>query len=108
MALSNEYIQSQVIKVLPIGETDIFDDQLDILIGGAVSKMISEGVDVEAKDKEDNDLFVEGSNRSKDYIMCIAYQLIKDMDLDVDVNFLTEQYITRVGTLRCYVSMRQR
>lgn len=108
MALTNQYIKDQVKKILPIGETDIFDDQLEILVGGALSKLISEGLDVEAKDKEGNDLFNEGENRAYDFIICVAYQCLKDMDLDVDVNFLTEQYITRIGTLRSYVSMRQR
>lgn len=108
MALTNQYIKDQIKKILPIGETDIFDDQLEILVGGALSKLISEGLDVEAKDKEGNDLFNEGENRAYDFIICVAYQCLKDMDLDVDVNFLTEQYITRIGTLRSYVSMRQR
>lgn len=108
MALTNQYIKDQIKKILPIGETDIFDDQLEILVGGALSKLISEGLDVEAKDKQGNDLFNEGENRAYDFIICVAYQCLKDMDLDVDVNFLTEQYITRIGTLRSYVSMRQR
>lgn len=108
MALTNQYIKDQVKKILPIGETDIFDDQLDILVGGAVSKLISEGLDNNAEDKEGNAIFTEGDNRAYDYIICVAYQCLKDMDLDVDVNFLTEQYITRIGTLRSYVSMRQR
>ena len=107
MALTREYIKSQVKKILPIGETDIYDDQLDILVGGAVSKLISEGLD-NAAQAGGEDLFTEGDNRSYDYIICVAYQCLKDMDLDVDVNFLTEQYITRINTLRSYVSMRQR
>jgi len=106
--LTNQYIESQVKKILPIGETDIFDDQLEILVGGAISKLISEGLDVEAKDRDGNYLFNEGDNRAYDYICCVAYQVLKDLDLDVDMNFMTEQYITRVGTLRSYVSMRQR
>lgn len=107
-ALTNEYIKTTVKKILPIGDTNIFDDQLDVLVGGAISKLVGEGLDVEAKDKEGNYLFNEGDNRSYDYIICVAYQILKDMDLDVDMNFMTEQYITRVGTLRCYVSMKQR
>lgn len=107
-AISSEYIVSQVKKILPIGDTDIYNDQLEILVGGSISKLISEGLDVEAKDKEDNYIFTEGSNRAYDYICCVAYQVLKDLDVDVDMNFMTEQYITRVGTLRSYVSMRQR
>ena len=108
MALTNNYIKSQVMKILPIGETNIFDDQLDILVGGAISKLESEGVDVNAKDRAGNDIFTDNSNKAFDYSICIAYQVLKDMDIDVDMNFMTEQYITRIGTLRSYVSMKQR
>jgi len=106
--LTNQYIESQVKKILPIGDTDIFNDQLEILVGGSISKLISEGLDIDAKDSSGNNIFTEGDNRTYDYICCVAYQVLKDLDLDVDMNFMTEQYITRVGTLRSYVSMRQR
>lgn len=106
--LTNSYIKTQVKKILPIGDTDIFDDQLDILVGGAVSKLVSEGVDVQAKTKDNEYIFQEGGNKAYDYIICVAYQILKDMDLDVDMNFMTEQYITRIGTLRSYISMVQR
>lgn len=108
MALSNQYIKDQVVKILPIGDTNIFDDQLDILVGGSISKLESEGVDVNAKDKNEIDIFTEGSNKTFDLIACVAYQVLKDLDLDVDMNFMTEQYITRIGTLRSYISMKQR
>lgn len=106
--LTNAYIKTQVKKILPIGNTNIFDDQLDILIGGAISKLISEGVDINAVDKDGNNIFEEGGDKGYDYIICVGYQILKDMDLDVDMNFMTEQYITRIGTLRCYISMKQR
>lgn len=106
--LTNSYIKTQVKKILPIGDTDIFDDQLDILVGGAVSKLVSEGVDVQARTKGNEYIFQEGGNKAYDYIICVAYQILKDMDLDVDMNFMTEQYITRIGTLRSYISMVQR
>ena len=105
--LTKDYVIQKVKTILPIGETDIFDDQLDILVGGAISKLVSEGIDIEAKDKNGDYLFQEDNNKSYDYIICVGYQVLKDMDLDVDMNFMTEQYITRVGTLRCYISMRQ-
>lgn len=107
-AITKDYIATQVKKILPIGDTDIFDDQLEILIGGAISKMDTEGIDINATDKDGNLIFAEGSDKAYDYIICIGYQLLKDMDLDVDMNFMTEQYITRIGTLRCYISMKQR
>ena len=61
MALTRDYIKSQVKKILPIGETDIYDDQLDILVGGAVSKLISEGLD-NAAQADGEDLFTEGAS----------------------------------------------
>lgn len=106
--LSNEYIAEKAKKILPLGDTDIFDDQIDILVGGALSKMESEGVPIDSKDRDGNLIFTEDANKTYDFVCCVAYQLLKDLDLDVDMNFMTEQYITRLGTLRCYVSMKQR
>ena len=106
--LSNNYVMTQVKKILPLGDTDIYDDKMVILVAGAISKLRSEGVPIDAKDKEGNFFFQEGSNLTFDYCICIAYQVLKDMDLDVDMNFMTEQYITRINTLRCYITMKQR
>lgn len=106
--LTNDYIVTIVKQILPIADTDIFDDQLDILVGGAISKLSSEGVDIYAKEKNGDYIFQEGNNKAYDYCICIGYQVLKDMDLDVDMNFMTEQYITRINTLRCYISMKQR
>lgn len=105
--LSNSYVMTQVRKILPLGDTDIYDDKLQILIAGAISKLSSEGVPIDAKDKNGNSIFEEGSNISFDYCICISYQIMKDMDFDVDMNFMTEQYITRIGTLRCFISTKQ-
>lgn len=106
--LTNQYIIEQVKKILPIADTDIFDDQLDVLVGGAISKLSSEGVDIYAQDRHGEYIFQTDNNKAYDYSICVAYQVLKDMDLDVDMNFMTEQYITRIGTLRCYISMKQR
>lgn len=106
--ISNAYIKTQVKKILPIGDTTIYDDQLDILIGGAISKLVSEGIDIEAKDKRGEYIFQEGTNIASDYVICVGYQLMKDIDFDVDMDFMTEQYITRIGTLRCCLLTKQR
>ena len=106
--LTKDYVKTQVKKILPLGDTTIYDDKLDILIAGAISKLRTEGVPIDAKDKAGNYFFTEGSNEAYDYCICISYQCMKDMDFDVDMNFMTEQYITRIGTLRCYISMKQR
>lgn len=106
--LSNSYVMAQVKKVLPLGDTDLYDDKMEILVAGAISKLRTEGVPIDAKDKDGNDIFQEGFNEAFDYCICIAYQVMKDMDFDIDMNFMTEQYITRIGTLRCYISLKQR
>ena len=106
--ISITYVMTQVKQILPLGDTDIYDDKMYILIGGAISKLRIEGVPIDAKDKDGNYFFTEDSYMSFDYCICIAYQIMKDLDFDVDINFMTEQYITRIGTLRCYISMKQR
>lgn len=106
--IDSTYIMTNVKKLLPLGQTEMFDDQLDILIGGAINKLIGEGIDIDAKDKDGNSIFVQGSNIAKDYVICVSYQLMKDLDYDVNMDYLTEQYITRIGTMRCYITMKQR
>lgn len=105
--LDEEYVLANVKKILPLGDTDIFNDQLDILVGGAINKLVSEGIDIDAVDREGNYIFQQGSRMSKDYIICVGYQIMKDMDYDVNMDYLTEQYITRIGTMRCTISMKQ-
>lgn len=105
--LNVEYIKTEVLKLLPIGNTDIYNDQLEVLVRGAISKLNGEGVRIDALDKQGNPIFVQDSFISYDYIICISYQLLKDLDYDANFNYLTEQYITRIGTLRCYISTKQ-
>lgn len=108
--LSREYIKTHIIDILPIADSDLYIGQLDILIGGAINKLKNEGVHIDAQDKEGNYFFTEEEDnyQTDDYMICVAYQVLKDMDYDVDMNFMTEQYITRVNTLRCNISMKQR
>lgn len=106
--ITENYILENVKKLLPLGDTDIFDPQLEILVGGAINKLIGEGIDINATDRDGNDIFTEGSNIAKDYVICISYQLMKDLDYDVNMDYLTEQYITRIGTMRCYITTKQR
>lgn len=107
--LSIDFIKTKIIELLPITFTEIYDTQLEVLIGGAINKLKNEGVPINAKDKNGNLFFTEceGNYETYDYIICLSYQILKDMDYDVDMNFMTEQYITRVNTLRCNISMRQ-
>lgn len=90
--LSTDYLVTKMKALLPI-YSDEYDDQLAIVVSGAVSKLTSEGVP---------NVFTEGSDQANDYILCVSYQTALDMDFGIDYNRLMEQYITRVNTLRTY------
>lgn len=111
-AVTLEYITNRVLAVLPISdevsEGSLYGAQLDVLIPAAISKLDNEGVRLNAKDKEGEYIFTQDSFITQDYIMCLSYQVLKDMDYDTNFDYLTEQYITRVNTLRCNISLKQR
>lgn len=85
-------IISDIQKVLPIYDTDLYSDQLTVLVNGAIHKLEIEGVP---------NAFEFESSEYYDYITCLRYQVAADMDLDIDLARLKEQYVTRVNTLRC-------
>ena len=87
-----DQIINDVKQVLPIYDTDLYNYQLNILVQGAISKLENEGVPNE---------FEYNSLKYYDYLTCIRYQVALDMDLDIDMERLKAQYITRVNTLRC-------
>lgn len=91
-------IIADVKKVLPIANTNIYDDQLTIFVNGAVSKLKNEGV---------GNVFTYQTPQYYDYITCIRYQVAMDFDLDVDIEKLQMQYLARVNTLRCISSQAQ-
>lgn len=93
-----DQIVDDVKQVLPIYDTDLYDEQLYIIVQGAIGKLENEGVPNE---------FEYGSFKYYDYLSCIRYQAACDMDLDIDLERLKEQYITRVNTLRCSLRQRQ-
>lgn len=78
-------------KVLPIYDDTLYNDQLAILVKGAIHKLENEGV---------SNSYEYQSEAYYDYIVCLRYQVACDMDLDIDIARLREQYITRVNTLR--------
>ena len=92
-----DQIVTDVKKVLPIYNTELFDDELNIIVGGAVHKLEAEGIP---------NVFGYNSLGYKDYITCVRYQVASDMDLDIDLERLKAQYITRANTLRCILSQR--
>ncbi len=103
-----EDVKTKVLELLPISNDEVYYPQIETLVKGAINKMTIEGVDIAATDKEGNYIFTSDSLYGDDYCICISYQVMKDIDFDADMNFLTEQYITRVNTLRCSITRRQR
>ena len=98
MALATiDQIIADVRTVLPIYETTLFDDDLRIIVNGAVHKLEIEGVP---------NVFDYQTPAYYDYVTCIRYQVASDMDLDIDIERLKAQYITRANTLRCSLSQR--
>lgn len=89
--LTNDFVKSQVIKLLPI-DSNLYADQVDILVGGAMNKLKNEGINTES--------ICEGTNASFDYCICCAYQVAIDIDADIDMDRLYKMYISRVNTLR--------
>lgn len=85
-------------QVLPIYDgTDLYNEELLMLIRGAISKLENEGVP---------NAFEYGSDKYYDYLTCIRYQVATDIDLDIDIERLKAQYITRVNTLRCSLNRK--
>lgn len=94
-----DQIIDDVKSVLPIYEgTDLYNTELKVFVLGAISKLENEGV---------KNIFEYDSNEYYDYITCLRYQVGCDMDLDIDIERLREQYITRVNTLRCSLKAKQ-
>lgn len=90
-----DQIVDDVKKVLPIYDTNLFNDDLKIIVNGAVHKLDIEGVP---------NHFDYQTPAYYDYLTCIRYQVACDMDLDIDIERLKAQYITRANTLRCSLS----
>lgn len=93
-----DQIISDVKTVLPIYDTTLYDDDLTIIVNGAIHKLEVEGV---------ANVYDYQTPAYYDYITCVRYQVASDMDLDIDIERLKAQYITRVNTLRCSLSQRQ-
>jgi len=84
-------ITNDVKQVLPIYNTELYDTELSMLVQGAMHKLENEGV---------KNIFDYQTPAYYDYLTCIRYQVACDMDLDIDIERLKAQYVTRVNTLR--------
>ena len=93
-----DQIIKDVKQVLPIYDTELYDSELMINVSAAISKLESEGV---------LNVFDYGTPKYYDYLTCVRYQVASDMDLDIDIERLKAQYITRVNTLRCTLNQKQ-
>lgn len=87
-----DQIITDVKKVLPIYDTSLFNEDLQIIVNGAIHKLEIEGVP---------NVFDYQTPGYYDYLTCVRYQVAQDMDLDIDIERLKGQYITRANTLRC-------
>lgn len=92
-----DQIVQDVKQVLPIYNTDMYDVDLNIIVNGAIHKLEVEGV---------TNSFEYQSPAYYDYVTCVRYQVASDMDLDIDIERLKAQYITRVNTLRCSSNLK--
>ena len=97
MIATIDQIINDVKQVLPISETDSYDNELYIYVNGAINKLKSEGVE---------NVFDYDTPSYYDYLTCVRYQVACDMDLDIDIERLKAQYITRVNTLRCTLNQQ--
>lgn len=98
MALATiDQIIADVKTVLPIYDTTLYNDDLKIIVNGAVHKLEIEGIP---------NAFDYQTSAYYDYVTCIRYQVASDMDLDIDIERMKAQYITRANTLRCSLSQR--
>lgn len=88
---------ADVKQVLPIYDTTAYDSSLNIIVQGAMHKMEMEGVP---------NSFDYQTPGYYDYLTCLRYQVASDMDLDIDIDRLKQQYITRLNTLRCSLSQQ--
>lgn len=91
MKIDKGYLKTKCKVLLNINDTTLYDDKLDILVGGAINKLKNEGVENIYDQDEDN---------GYDYTLCVAYMVALDLDLVADYNRLYTQYMTRVVTLR--------
>lgn len=101
--LSESFLIEKCKVLLGIDDTDMYDERLDLLIGGAVHKLEVEGV------PNNFELDMDGGATPliKDYLVCISYQLALDLNLDIDLQTFYVQYITRVNQLRCSLKPQQ-
>ena len=102
--LSNSYLQEKVKILLGIEDTTLYDARLEMLVGGAVAKLESEGVDNDFSEPAEGESL---DNLAMDYLICVSYQVALDLNLDIDLQTFYVQYITRVNTLRCSKKAKQ-
>lgn len=102
--LSNTFLMNKVKVYLGIDDTTLYDERLDILVGAGVNKLAGEGVPNDERFTEtvsQEDLTIP--NITKDYLVCLSYQVALDLNLDMDLQTFYVQYVTRVNELRCYL-----
>ncbi|MEG0093157.1 MAG: hypothetical protein RR945_02125 [Erysipelotrichaceae bacterium] len=93
--LSDEFILEKIKLILEYDDTEAFDEKLKVLIQGTIGKLENEGVKNIYNEKS------EDVYKAVDYVVCIAYQVAVDGQLDIDYDKLNRMYTSRVISLRC-------
>lgn len=93
--LTTSDVIEKIKVLLEFSDTDLYDNQLEILIPGGFSKLKAEGIPnvLDMNNESHHDLI-------NNYIICLSYQVAIDLDLDIDLSKLSSMYFNRSVTLR--------
>lgn len=106
--LDERFLLNKVKVLLGIEDTTLYDERLDLLVGGAVNKLAVEGVENDfTLGEDDNGDLTVVTPLIKDYLICLSYQVALDLNLDIDLQTFYVQYLTRVNQLRCSSKLSQ-
>lgn len=93
--LKKEDLMMDIKVVLDIEDTTLYDSKLDIFIPSAISKLSNEGIpNILDAENEKHEYLIA------DYIMCLAYEVIKNIDMEVSLSRIKEMSFERKIPLR--------
>lgn len=91
-----EELKAKVKTFLDIEDTDIYDTKLDIYISSSIQKLEISGVSSVLDDTTISE------NINNMYSVCVAIDVSKLMDIDINSDRLNRLYLTNVNMLRNY------
>lgn len=81
--------------VLELEDTTLYDSKLDIFVPSAISKLANEGIpNILDSENTMHDYLIA------DYTMCLAYEVIKNIDMEVSLSRIKEMSLERKIPLR--------